>query len=509
MVTQALNRLAQRHAPDTPRWTKGQKVWLNAKNLTLPYGTIKLAPRRHGPFVIEEVRSPIVYKLCLPPQWNIHPVFHASLLMPYVETVEHRENYSRPPPDMIEGEEQYEVEAIRAHRHHRRKLQYLIKWKGYPESDNTWEPVDNVQAPLLIRKYHETHPLKDKRPAKRARVASSPTTTPQPNWPLDSDLPNTYEGAATATAAAAATTPPTPEQQPPNPNASQPSHSERCSATKTSTAPTSLLSSAKVRYLATAPSFVTTSSYSPSHPSVTLLTSIASSTSASARTPAAQATDKCLPHPTPTHPMKNVKRRRTHPASPQCPTTASPSSWKSRRLQHLPPSHSPLSLIMSRTPRQKTTAPSQALSTSSGQNTRRSCQHRLRPSSPSTLRSMPPSAPQPLGLPPLFASERHSTLRSSPRPTRRSTDSSRSTSSDRKTTGSCELDWASSAFPMVSSVTRAESPPESLQTEARWWSQNGSGWLGMGEWNYWPGGSLGNPPTSQTFSSGLTILRPH
>jgi hypothetical protein len=32
--------------------------------------------------------------------------------MPYVKTVEHGENYSRPPPDMIEGEEQYEVEAI-------------------------------------------------------------------------------------------------------------------------------------------------------------------------------------------------------------------------------------------------------------------------------------------------------------------------------------------------------------------------------------------------------------
>jgi hypothetical protein len=63
MVTQALNRAAQKQAPNLPRWTKGQKVWLNAKNLMLPYGTIKLVPRRHGPFVIEEVRSPVVYCL--------------------------------------------------------------------------------------------------------------------------------------------------------------------------------------------------------------------------------------------------------------------------------------------------------------------------------------------------------------------------------------------------------------------------------------------------------------
>jgi hypothetical protein len=68
MATQALNRVAQKHTPDDPRWTKGQKVWLNAKNLTLPYGSIKLAPKRHGPFVIEEVRSPVVYRLRLPPQ---------------------------------------------------------------------------------------------------------------------------------------------------------------------------------------------------------------------------------------------------------------------------------------------------------------------------------------------------------------------------------------------------------------------------------------------------------
>jgi hypothetical protein len=96
MVTQALNRVAQKHSPDIPCWTKGQKVWLNVKNLTLPYRSRKLVPRRHGPFTIEEVQSPVVYCLQLPLQWNIHPIFHASLLMPYVETMKHSENYSRP-----------------------------------------------------------------------------------------------------------------------------------------------------------------------------------------------------------------------------------------------------------------------------------------------------------------------------------------------------------------------------------------------------------------------------
>jgi hypothetical protein len=55
MATQALNKAAQNHSLNIPRWTKGQKVWLNAKNLMLPYGSIKLVPKRHGRFVIEEV----------------------------------------------------------------------------------------------------------------------------------------------------------------------------------------------------------------------------------------------------------------------------------------------------------------------------------------------------------------------------------------------------------------------------------------------------------------------
>ena len=122
MAINALNNAARRNPEPRAQYSKGQKVWLDAKNLALPYGTIKLALKRHGPFEIEEVVSPVVYKLRLPPQWTIHPIFHASLLTPYHETEQYGQNYSRPPPDLIDNEEQYEVKTIRAHRHHRRKL---------------------------------------------------------------------------------------------------------------------------------------------------------------------------------------------------------------------------------------------------------------------------------------------------------------------------------------------------------------------------------------------------
>jgi hypothetical protein len=74
----ALDRVADR-TPES-QFKKGDRVWLEAKNLALPYQTRKLAPRRHGPFVITKQVSPVAYQLGLPPTWTIHDVFHASLL---------------------------------------------------------------------------------------------------------------------------------------------------------------------------------------------------------------------------------------------------------------------------------------------------------------------------------------------------------------------------------------------------------------------------------------------
>jgi Chromo (CHRromatin Organisation MOdifier) domain len=101
-----------------------------------------------------------VVQLELPAQWSIHPVFHISLLMPYTETPSHGPNFTRPPPDLIEGEAEYKVEQICSHWTWGRckTLQYLIKWKGYPESDNTWEDTDQIHAPILIKLYHQTSP---------------------------------------------------------------------------------------------------------------------------------------------------------------------------------------------------------------------------------------------------------------------------------------------------------------------------------------------------------------
>jgi Chromo (CHRromatin Organisation MOdifier) domain len=161
LAIHALNKVAYRTDVPMSTWKMGQLVWLKGKNLPLPYGTAKLVPRRHSPFKIVKIVSPVAVRLELPAQWSIHPVFHTSLIMPYTETLSHGPNFTQPPPDLINGEEEYEVEQIRAHRRWGRSktLQYLIKWKGYPESNNTWENTDQIHAPMLIKLYHWTNTL--------------------------------------------------------------------------------------------------------------------------------------------------------------------------------------------------------------------------------------------------------------------------------------------------------------------------------------------------------------
>ena len=43
-----------------------------------------------------------------------------------------------------------------------RRLQYLIEWKGYSESDNMWEPSDQIHAPELIREYYRHFSFENK-----------------------------------------------------------------------------------------------------------------------------------------------------------------------------------------------------------------------------------------------------------------------------------------------------------------------------------------------------------
>src|SRR6266481_7044001 len=152
---QVLNKVTDQKGPPPSQFRIKDQVWLDASHLKLPHQKAKLTPKQLSPFRIIQEISPVAYHLELPTNWRVHNVFHTSLLTPYHETQAHGPNFTRPPPDLINREDKYEVERIIAHRQfgQSKRLQYLIKWKGYPKSDNTWEPADQVHAPELIKHY--------------------------------------------------------------------------------------------------------------------------------------------------------------------------------------------------------------------------------------------------------------------------------------------------------------------------------------------------------------------
>jgi hypothetical protein len=147
---------------DTPKYKVGDQVWLEGRHLRTNQPTAKLTPKCHRPFKVVQVMSPVNYRLELPTQWSIHDVFHTDLLTPYRETPTHGANYQRPLPDLIEGVEEYEVERVLDSRRYgrRRKLQYLIAWKGYPDSDNQWVNWDDAEgAQEAIREFKRSNPI--------------------------------------------------------------------------------------------------------------------------------------------------------------------------------------------------------------------------------------------------------------------------------------------------------------------------------------------------------------
>ena len=138
-----------------PRMTRGMKNLREDRN----------TPKRYGPFKVTQKISPVAMRLALPQSMKIHNVFHIDLLLPYKETEQYGTPYTRPPP-IIDSEEEYEIENILdARRHGRgRRLQYLVHWKGYPHSDDSWIDHKNLHAPEALSDFYFSNPAAAGRP---------------------------------------------------------------------------------------------------------------------------------------------------------------------------------------------------------------------------------------------------------------------------------------------------------------------------------------------------------
>ena len=100
-----------------------------------------------GPFLIVKQVFDDAYKLALPPEIKVHPVFHVSLLKEYFEDLvrPEREQVLRLVPELVENHEEYEVETILNKRKlQSRDIEYLVKWRGYHVKKATWVPSSDL-----------------------------------------------------------------------------------------------------------------------------------------------------------------------------------------------------------------------------------------------------------------------------------------------------------------------------------------------------------------------------
>ncbi|CAJ0931337.1 unnamed protein product [Ranitomeya imitator] len=149
-------RFANRRRCVGPRLRVGDLVWLSSRHIPMKVSSPKFKPRFIGLYRISEVLNPVSFRLTLPDSFSIHNVFHRSLLRRYVAPMV--PSVDPPAPVLVEGELEYIVEKILDSRVSRRKLQYLVKWKGYAQEDNSWVFASDVHAPDLVRAFHMAHP---------------------------------------------------------------------------------------------------------------------------------------------------------------------------------------------------------------------------------------------------------------------------------------------------------------------------------------------------------------
>jgi transposase InsO family protein len=151
----------------------GDQVWLHSPHIKRGLSP-KLAKLWTGPFRVERRVGHQTYEL-RDEQGRLHPgLVHvqrlkkatarppelaagasqedtAPMASPDPRTPDEEGSEDATPDDGI-----YEVEAILGKRRRAGRAEYLVKWRGYPDSDNSWVPRDQFAIDNIVREYEKT-----------------------------------------------------------------------------------------------------------------------------------------------------------------------------------------------------------------------------------------------------------------------------------------------------------------------------------------------------------------
>jgi len=178
-------RYYNRRRDPTPIYEPGDRVYLDSTDISTTRPSRKLSHRFLGPFEVERAVGKNAYRLRLPHSMRLlHPVFSVvKLLRAPVDPIPGRRPAPPPDPVVVEGEPQYELEAVLDSRLYRHRLQFLVAWKGYGREENSWVDERDINAPQLINEFYRRHPAAPRRlrtvrfgqiPFQVARAVTSP-----------------------------------------------------------------------------------------------------------------------------------------------------------------------------------------------------------------------------------------------------------------------------------------------------------------------------------------------
>jgi hypothetical protein len=145
---------ANRKRSMEPAFKEGDKVYLLRKHIKTTRPSTKLDFKKLGPFRILKKVSSVNYRLQLPKNSRLHPVFHVSLLEPAKGGTPLATSTEIQPEHELGV---YQVEKILDRRTVNKQEQFLIKWEGYEPTDNSWEPTRNISREL-VQEWKLRHP---------------------------------------------------------------------------------------------------------------------------------------------------------------------------------------------------------------------------------------------------------------------------------------------------------------------------------------------------------------
>ncbi|KAK2991631.1 hypothetical protein RJ640_025114 [Escallonia rubra] len=122
----------------------------------------RLLQKYEGPLIIVKKIGKMAYKVDPPNLWSrqLHPVFHVSMLKPFYEdTADPSRGQIRRPGLKPKAAGKRVAEAILNDRvitaSRKRHQEYLVKWQGYMDEENTWERAADLSAYTdKIEAYH-------------------------------------------------------------------------------------------------------------------------------------------------------------------------------------------------------------------------------------------------------------------------------------------------------------------------------------------------------------------